>query len=298
MADAKQKLVEFEKERQAAVIAESTTLLAEANRIVFLAKHLARTNQIEKLEQELLSYDARLALLNAQRDVTKQQVDVAEERFKQVQEQVDQRRLNEAMQTSAQAEQASQQVTDKPILIREAAAENTALSQQLAELAVKITDISREQEVLDESLKSLDARYQSIQQQLAIAGLSDVLGPVLRSERRQLPNLQQYQRGVKKRTKQIASARLEQFQIDDQRRALADIGQTIKQLIDEPVEPQLSEQQLQVIEAELPQLLTDRQQVLGQLSSGYASYISKLVQLDQDQKQLVDKASPICHFIG
>ena len=290
LADAKQKLAELEKEGQAAVVGDATTLLAEANRLVFLAKRSARTHQIEKLEQELLSYDARLALLNAQRDVTKQQLDAAEEHFKQVQEQANQRRLNEAIQTSAQAEQASQQVADKPILIREAAVENTALSQQLEELAIKISEISREQEILNESLKSLTARYQNIQQQLAIAGLSNVLGPVLRSERRQLPNLQQYQRGVKERTKQIASARLKQFHIDDQRRALGDLEETVKRLLAESSEPQLSESQRQVVELELPQLLTDRQQVLAKLSNGYASYISKLVQLDQDQKQLVDKA--------
>ena len=290
LAEARQKLAKLEKELQTPIPAEPAALLADANRTTLLARRLARSNQIAMLEQELLSYDVRLALLSAQRDAAERQMNATETRFKQIQEQVNQRRLSEAMQATVQAEQVSRQAADKPVLVRDVAAENTALSQQLSKLAVQITRISAEQEALNRSLKDLDARYQSVQQQLAIAGLSDVLGPVLRSERRQLPNLQQYQSGLKERKKQIESARLKQFQIDEQRRALGDIGQTIKQLMAEHAELQWPEPQRQAIESELRQLLTDRQPLLSKLSDGYASHIGTLVQLDQGQRQLLDKA--------
>ncbi|MCK7574767.1 MAG: hypothetical protein MZV65_01955 [Chromatiales bacterium] len=61
-----------------------------------------------------------------------------------------------------------------------------------------------------------------IRQQLGIAGFSDAIGPVLLEERRNLPDVRQYQRGAKERQQGIIQARLEQFQTEEQlRRARA-----------------------------------------------------------------------------
>jgi potassium efflux system protein len=264
--------------------------LSQAQQVALTTRRLLLRNQIEMLEQELQSYDIRLELLKAHAAQTARRVTAGEARLTQLQDIVNARRRHEVTQTIRQSEATSRQMSDQPALVRDAAAHNMELSQQLAELVDRIDQATQRNARLNEQLKELQESYQSIRQQLEIAGLSNALGPLLRSERRDLPDIRQYQRNAEIRDQQIIEARLNQFQIDEQRRKSLALEEQMRQIIAEQPDIARSGDELQALKEELRQLLQDRQQLLDKLSSSYASYISLLATLDDSQHRLVEIA--------
>lgn len=249
----------------------------------------ALQQQSAMLQQELTSHDVRLALARAQRALTAAQLARVDDRISKLQKWLNQQRRQQVAEVVQRTEQASRSLANQPAVIRQAATVNSKLSKQLADLVHRIDSVTQLNQSMDRKLRQLNDHYQSIQQQLQIGGLNDALSSVLRSERRQLPDIKQYQQGAEQRSKELVDARLHQFQIDQQRRELSSIDDQVKTLLAQAPKP-VPPAQRDTIAGELRHLLGQRKQLLDQLSSNYASYIAQLVALDQTQQQLVTQA--------
>jgi potassium efflux system protein len=237
------------------------------------------------------SAGARLALLNAQRDTIDRQVAALQSRLTALQSAINQQRLSEASQVAEQVEQTAQQASWGPAIVRQVADENAALSQQLTQLAERIQVTTNEQAALHQQLTRLESSYHEAQEQLAITGLSNALGPVLHGERRRLPDPQQYRDVARTRRKRLETARIQQFQITEEWRKLSDLDTFIEQFMAQQIPAGIPPEQHQMMAADLRKLFTQRQQLLGKLRSSYASYISLLVALYQGQQQFRERAS-------
>lgn len=128
------------------------------------------------LEQERLSYDARLALLNATASGGGTEVAYAQTRTQQLQSLLNARRRDEAAVVVRQTAEATQEAAAKPTVIQVAAAENAAMSRQLAELVRNSDDIGARQTRINEHLAQLSERMRGIRQQLGIAGFEQPSG--------------------------------------------------------------------------------------------------------------------------
>ena len=274
---------------QAAGPAATTPLLADARQMALTTQRQALNLQIAMLEQERLSYDARLALLNAQRAVAAQEVTQAQIRVQQLQNVLSARRRNEAAAVVQQIAQTQQDAVAKAAVVQDVATENAAISRRLEDIVEQSDQISASRTQFSEQLAQLTERMRGIKQQLGIAGFSDAIGPILLEERRALPDVRQFQRTAGERQQRIIQTRLEQYQTEQQaRRALA-IEDHLKELIAQ-FDPQWSDAQRQAVTVQLRPLLADRQQLLEKLSSGYANLITELVALDDSQRKLSDQA--------
>jgi potassium efflux system protein len=247
------------------------------------------TQQIAMLEQEQLSYDARLALLNAQRASAVQEVAHAQIQVQQLQGLLNTRRRDEAAAVAQQTAQATEEAAAKPVLVQAAAAENATISHRLKEIVQQGEEIGARQARFDQSLAELTERMRGIRQQLGIAGFSDAIGPILLQERRNLPDVRQYQRNASERQQQIVQARLEQYRTEEQLRRTRAVEDQLRELA-AAFDPQWSDAQRQAVGAELRSLLSDREQLLEKLGSGYANLITQLVAADDSQRKLSDQA--------
>lgn len=289
LSSLKQQAVELESKLQAAMPTTTTLLLAQARLLVLTTQRQALNQEIAMLEQERLSYDARLALLNAQRAVAAQEVAHAQTRAQQLQSLLNTRRRDEAAVVVRQTTEATQEAASKPVEIQAAAAENAAISRQLAELVRNSDDISARQTRISEHLAQLTERMRGIRQQLGIAGFSDAIGPILLEERRNLPDIRQYQENAKGRQQDIVQVRLEQFKTEEMLHRARAIEENLKELAAK-FDPQWSDAQRRETLAELRQLLIERQQLLEKLSGGYGNLTTGLVALDEAQRKLIDQA--------
>jgi potassium efflux system protein len=291
LAEARSKLTEIQQALQALPSALPSAWLAKADRAVLLARWSARKNQVTMLELDLQSVDARLALLNAQRDDLDRHIAAIQAQVTALLSVINQKRLSEASQVAEQVEQSAQQAAWGPAIVRQVADGNAALSQQLTALAERIQLATTEQATLNQQLAQLESSYHEAQQQLAIIGLSNALGPVLHGERRRLPDPQQYRDVARKRRKRLETARIQQFQITEEWRKLGDLDAFIDRFMSQHVPAGIPPEQHQAVAADLRKLFTQRQQLLSKLRSSYASYISLLVALHQGQQQFRERAS-------
>ena len=285
----REQVADLDSKLQAIGPAATTPLLADARQMALTTQRQALNQQIAMLEQERLSYDARLALLNAQRAVAAQEVAQAQIRVQQLQNVLSARRRDEAAAVVQQTTQAQQDAVAKAAVVQNVATENAAISRQLEDLVEQSDQISASRTQFSERLAQLTERMRGIKQQLGIAGFSDAIGPILLEERRALPDVRQFQRTAGERQQRIIQTRLEQYQTEQQARRARAIEDHLKELIAQ-FDPQWSDAQRQAVTVQLRPLLTDRQQLLEKLSSGYANLITELVALDDSQRKLSDQA--------
>ena len=285
----REQVVDLDAKLQTASSPTVTPLLADARLMALSTQRQALNQQIAMLEQERLSYDARLPLLNAQRAAAAQDAAQAQVQVQQLQSLLNARRRDEAAAVVQQTTQASQEAAAKPAIVQGTAAENAEISRRLEEIVQQSDQISASQTQFSEQLTLLTERMRGIQQQLGIAGFSDAIGPILLEERRNLPDVQQYQRNADDRQEAIVQARLEQYKTEKELRRARAVEDHLKELVAR-FDPQWPEAQRQTVNAELRVLLTDRQQLLKKLSSGYANLITGLVAQDDSQRKLGDQA--------
>ena len=172
------------------------------------------------LDQELLSLGPRLDLLQAQRDQTARSVSNIKVRVNLLQELVNERRLAEAEQAQAKAHEAEKEAAGKSSLIRKLAEQNAELSKQLTTLAADMERVRFENETIERQVKQIEKDFESAQQKLQIAGLSEALGKALSDQRRRLPELRQYKKRANQREDLIADIGLRQIQHSEELRDL------------------------------------------------------------------------------
>lgn len=285
----REQVVDLDAKLQAATSPTVTPLLADARLMALSTQRQALNQQIAMLEQERLSYDARLPLLNAQRAAAAQDAAQAQTQVQQLQSLLNARRREEAAAVVQQTTQAQEEAAAKPAVVQNIAAENAEISRRLEEIVQQSDQMSASQTQFSEQLTLLTERMRGIQQQLGIAGFSDAIGPILLEERRNLPDIQQYQRNAGTRQEAIVQARLEQYKTEKELRRTRAVEDHLDELVAR-FDPQWLEAQRQTVRAELRALLLDRQQLLKKLSSGYANLITGLVALDDSQRKLGDQA--------
>lgn len=285
LTDTQRQLVEL---GGAPELERAETVSEHARAVLDNARILALTQRSAMLEQELLSHSERVALLSVQQDLINQQLTVIGQRIAELQQRINERRQQEAAEALRETEQITRALADRPEVLRRAAEINAELGQQLADVVQRTDAVASAGQQNIQQLQMLEERFHSIQQQLEIAGMSDALGPILRSERRQLPDLSQYQQDARERQQQIVDARLQQFRFEQQRRQLANLDEQIAQRL--ATVPDLTAEQSAELSAALRELLRSRRELLDRLSNSYASHINQLVELDRTQRRLIDNA--------
>jgi len=282
LAAAKLRRQELQRELQGPLPQEQNERLAQARQAAQQAQRLALGNQIRMLEQELLSNDAKLSVLTAQRDLARLRVEAQAEQVRALDELANQRSLSEAAQSAQQAAEAA--IGAQP-LVREVAAVNSELSEQLATLISQLEATAADQRRLQRQLDQLQARYQTTEQQLEIAGLSQALGDVLRRERHSLPSVSQVARRLDARQQRIAELRLRQFQLDQERQSRESIERQAARLLAERMSD-IDPEQAPQIAARLRELLTDRADLHQKLSINYNRYADQLLEINRIEQQL------------
>lgn len=260
--------------------------LADARQAALLAQRLALDRQISMLEQELLSHDARLALIQAQDSVLQRQVAAQQERLGAIQglaNSASRAQAAEAADTAAQATEAL--AADYPPLA-EAAATNAKLSAQLAELVSEIEGASTRQRDTAQTLERIQESYHNTRQQLEVAGLSDALGELLRRERRALPQAYELAARAAERREQMAQASLRQMQILQESRALGSADARAARLL-AALPAELPEATREALRRQFTLLLGDRVALEEKLAINYGRYVDLLADLIRDEELLL-----------
>ncbi len=297
LAKARQSLIDIDKDLGTTIPKDEPPLLTDSRRMFLASRKQSRSAEINMLEQELLSHSARLNLLKAQRDLVARQLSRSGERVDKLQTVVNEVRRNEAEKAGAEAEKAKLEAVGKHPTERHLAEQNAELAKDQTQLAVRIEQAITERRGINEQLAKLDQEYTSAREKLEIAGLSDALGPVLREQRKSLPDMRSYRKNSAQRQKLISEYGLEYLKVEGQRRELGDIQNYLERLLREVGDKPTFELAPLDLRGRAVKLLEDQRELLNRLAESYGTYLSELGSLNFEERQLVERANRYATFL-
>jgi potassium efflux system protein len=271
--------------------------LAEAERIARQAQRQARMSGITMLEQELLSYDVRIALLQAQRELLARELSLAEGRLSALRDAIAAWQKAEAEQARTEAERAEREALGKHPTIQRVIEKNAALRTELAATLDRLRQTQAERKAIEAQAKQIEKDFKGARKKIEIAGLSQALGQVLREQRRKLPDTRRYHQDTKDRQAEIARVGLRVLQLEEQRSAAMDVPTRVGRLMDAQVDSSIPPAERGRIKAELQKLLNDHQDMYGRLAKDYTSYLRALGELDFAERRLIDGAQGYAAFL-
>jgi potassium efflux system protein len=277
--------------------AGEVALLTEARRLANQLRRAAQAAEINRLEQELLSHNVRLSLMQAQRDTAARSRVDAERRVEVYRAQVNEKRQAAAVLAQEEAAAAELAAADKHPVVRTLAEGNATLTRELPDVAAEIERASSALGAVESETKDIEQRLARSQQRLDVGGVSRVIGRLLIDERRNLPQVSQYRADVRDRRSRLAEIGLAQVRIQEQRRELTPIDSSVDAAMAEVSLTVEDESELASIREEVRLLLRGRRDLLNQAESTYSTYLHALSDLDVAQRRLLDLAAEYKVFL-
>ena len=212
--------------------------LTEARRWAQTTRVAALRSEIAMLDHGLLSLPMRVELLEAQRDQAAHNVDRITARVKILNELSTQKGSAEAEQAEAAAKAAVSDAAGKHQLIQDLAEQNAELTRETSTLADELSKINERGGATAKEIKHIEDNFRSAREKLEVAGLSEVLGEVLRHQRQTLPDQRKLGKRVSQLEKTGAQSALQLIQYTDKYKKLRKVYDYVnEQTVDlEPAE--------------------------------------------------------------
>ena len=277
--------------------ANEPAALTDARRLAATLRRDAHSAETERLEQELLSHSARLALLKVQRDLAERNLAERRQRVAVFQSAVNSRRQSSALLAQQQAALAGLQSADAHPTVRQYAEENVELARELPDIAREIERATASTAEIEQQARAIEESFARSVQRLEIGGVNQLIGRLFVEESRNLPRVSQYRSEVRARRDALASIGLAQVRIDEERRDLTPLVQRIAEAMQTVAEEVSDETELDAIESDVRELLSNRRDLLEQAAGTYTSYLRALGDLDIAQRRLLDAADEYKEFL-
>jgi len=245
------------------------------------------------LDQELLSQPVRVRLLEAQRDNEMRSISRISERVKQLEELASRKGSAEAEQAQAEAMVAVKDAADKHPLIQKLAAQNAELTQTLQNMTDSLREASSSDDAVIREAKDIEASFRVAREKLAVAGVSEVLGEVLRKQRATLPDLRKLKKLAAERERENARLALQQIQHSEERKRLRDVDEYVDALVAD-----LPEEVAAGVRADLVVIATIRMTLLDKVADLETSYLRALNELDDADRRLFESAQAFDAFLA
>jgi len=295
IAKAKKRLSKIEIERKAETLPNAAPLETETHKAALLAEQDKNQAEIKSFEEQLLNYDALIALVNAERDLASRELIRQEELIKTWRAYVQRSRQLEAKKERMDAEQAKDLAVDVPPVMQEALDINIKFGQKLEEITAEETRITKQLETRQTQLKQLEEDFALAHDQVKYPIHTEAIGMALREQRQALPSIQNYHRESAQRQEVMGEIRAAQIDLDRQRRELPDLDLATQKVIQTVGEIPASD--IEHLKVELRQLLKDRRDLLKKLQAGYRRLFKSVQSLEFIEQEIATKAQEEARFL-
>jgi potassium efflux system protein len=295
IANAKLRLSEIESELKSESAPKASPLEIETLKAALLAEQDKNQAQIKSFEDQLLNYDALIALVNAERDLASRELIRQDELIKTWREYVQRSRQLEAKKERMDAEQAKDLAVDMPPVMQEALDINIKLGKKLEEITAEESQITNQLETRQAQLKQLEEDFALAHDQVKYPIHTEAIGMALREQRLALPSIQNYRRESVQRQVIMGEIRSAQIDLDRQRRELPDLDLATKKVIESV--GKIPESDIENLKVELRQLLKDRRDLLKKLQAGYRRLFKSVQGLEFIEQEIATKAEEEARFL-
>jgi potassium efflux system protein len=256
---------------------------------ILRARKSARAAEIAMLDQELLSRPARIELLEARRETALWSIAQAEARETQLQDRLSEARRAEASRAAFEADRVKQDARSKHEVLQAAAASIAEVTDDTQTVLPKTDSVRVRREITDRLLSRTEGDYELTTRSFDL-GIGRERGMVLVELRRSLPDTSALRRSAAARSTEIASARLQLFDVERELESLA----TPERVADETLEDaDTTGVDRDKLRAELIELLTTKRTSLDLLQDTLSNHLTELVNLDVQERGLIDRTEEL-----
>ncbi|MCC7085417.1 MAG: mechanosensitive ion channel [Pirellulales bacterium] len=263
--------------------------LAKARRVQREARRKSLELEVTALEKELRWYDGPAAeVLRLEGEEAARKVAALDGFAAELREAVNSRRREEAAKQAADARRA---VVTADSSVRRLADKNSELANERKQLAEKLEQLGGMAETVRIALDNLRSEHKRIVEKVEAAGLTNPVGQMLRKQRSGLASVVAHRRAIDQRRDEISAVQWKLFDLEEQLADFRDLRSRAREICDQspaacPIGPD-----------DLVPLLTTRKEYLESLRGDYDVYFRKLVEVDSDQRVLVQEAADYRNFI-
>ncbi len=186
--------------------------------------------------------------------------------------------------------QAEKEAEGKHPLIRAATKQNMQYNHSLQDVNKNMEQYQVQKNEIEARYKQLEKDFQSAEQKINLAGLSPVLGNLLREQRRNLPQRKQFSELNDNIQHEIALTSLETFKLDEAKKQVTDVNQALLSRLNQQGFDNLDEGEKLRLRTELRMLLNDQKELVVRLSAVYAEYARVLGDVDFSLQQMLTSA--------
>lgn len=292
-----QALSEARKNLSALPVRNQTPELQQAD-LIQLKTGLAKLEaQLKMLNTEAESYPARIENLNSALQLTKLQKELLSPIVLSIENQVSAKHQQAAIEMENELTEAEKKVSGKHNLIKEMTRENLKYARDLQAVMGKIEQYTELKNKNTTSANGIESDFKNAEKRISLAGLSPVLGKILREQRRNLISHKQFNQDSKAVQEETALASLEQLKLEDKQKSLSDIDALLKSLISLHVDKSLPNDQRMMIQAELRVLLTTQKDLINKLLDADNTFLRTLGDYDFARQQLEIQINKFAVFL-
>ncbi|MFI4894382.1 MAG: mechanosensitive ion channel domain-containing protein [Phycisphaerales bacterium JB058] len=279
---ARKRLTDLQAEPPVQSLEGESSKSLEARRLLRKATELAIQREIESLESELASYDARRELLPAKRDRANQLMDAIESRVNTLQSAVKERREAEAQQAAQEAMRQQADAAQLHEVLQAYAAETADRAAARAGAqgeATRIDAAASESSTIRAEMSRWRAEFASIQRRLGAAGLNRATGLQLRKQYDSLPDPDDLERRVRKSQEAAEDAEYRLIELQEERAALGDIDENVDALMAQIPQTEMPEDRNR-LESVARKLVIDRRELVNNSIADTSAYFDATIELN------------------
>jgi potassium-dependent mechanosensitive channel len=293
---AQQALEEAQKKPEILLSHTASKLEPEARQQLQNTQIAARNSELKMLSVEASSNLIRVELLKTELQLANIQKDLIAPAISAIESLISERRQQEAQKMQTELTQAEKTVSNKHPLIQQTTRENIKYSRDLQTITAKIETFREHKAKIEAMATEIDADYKNAEKKIRLAGLSPVLGKILREQRRNLTS-QDFVLEPKAIQNETDLTSLEQFKNDDKLNTFSDMDAYLKDLMAQQVDKALPADDRMMIQAELRVLLNNQKELLTKLSAADTAYLRTLGDFDFAKQQMLNQANKYAEYL-
>ncbi len=294
---AQQDLESAQKKLEIPVSKSGSKLEAEARQVQLKTLIDSRTAELKMLDVDAISNPARVELLKTQFQLLDMQKAALSPVVTAIESLAFELRQQEAKQMQDALSQAEKAVSGKHVLIQEGTRENSQYSRDLQDIIAKIEQYAEQKSKVDAQTSQIETDFKSAEKKISLAGLSPVLGKILREQRRNLPVQDEFEQQSQIIQGETAITSLAQFKIEDKLKKLLDVDAVLKDMMSQQVDQALPAEQRMMIQAELRMLQNNQKELLNKLDAADTTYLHTLGDLDFARQQMITQAAKFAGYL-
>ncbi|MBN2063802.1 MAG: mechanosensitive ion channel [Sedimentisphaerales bacterium] len=247
------------------------------------------------LENELAMYNARIELLDGQREYYEKRQQILTEQVKLWREGVNSRRKDQAEAAKGQAQTIAKEVDQNYPVLSKISEDNLSIAEKQSELVDKIEAVGREQKEIEVKLKDLQSDYDRVRKMVQEVGSSPAIGFLLHNKRWNLPDIEVNKHNLKKRLAELSDSQFDLLDYDEKRAMLMVMSEAVRKTMSELDMPE--GQRRTELMAKVEELLTAQRKSLETLVNFYSNYTATLTAIDVKEREFVAKYNEYSNFI-